>query len=1010
MRKLISVVAVVIAGFGVLPSAQPVDSAQDRPGGKDVRLTLHEGTSMAAALSPDGRTIAIDLLGALWTLPVEGGAARRILEDGYDARMPAWSPDGRRLAFQAYRSSTWSIWTVNADGSDLRQETSGPFDDREPHWSPDGTRIAFSSDRSGPSTALGTGNYDVWVLALGTGELRQITTNTANDFMPAWSPDGGDIAFVSDRREQTGVYAIGAGGSGAERLVSAATGSVAAPSWGPDGKIVAYTIIEGPVSRLMVGATNVADASEDVFPFRVQWLSSGELLYTADGKIKRRPASGGPARTIEFSAQVAFTRPAFTPKRRQFPPQGPQVARGIMHPAISPDATQVAFAALGDIWLMPTQGGTPLRLTNDVFVDTDPAWSPDGTMIAFSSDRDGAMDLWIRDVGSGRERKIASRAMSSAWSPDGTRIAFLDPESQLQIVDVRSGEMRKGHDRLNEPGRPSWSPDGRAIVMSALKPYSTRFREGTNQVLRVSLEGQPDRWFDPVPHKSVGMREDFGPVWSPNGTQMAAIVDGHLAAFPVARDGSPLGPPRRLSPDLANTPSWTADSRRLLYQADDRLKLVDVVDGTAKEIVPRLTWSAKPTVGRMTVHAGRLFDGRSATVRENVDVAIEGNRIARVEPHRADLHSGTVIDASNETVVPGLIESHSHLAKGYGEALGRIWLSFGITTVRNPATNPFEGQEDREAIESGVRVGPRVLTTGEPFDGTRIYYPGGTSLDGGAQVTEQLARAEKVGFDFVKTYVRLPDLLQKRVIEEAHRMGMPVTSHEIYPAMAYGGDGVEHIRGTSRRGYSPKVTGLMRSYRDVVDLLAASKMTLTPTIGIQGGNQLLTMRDASWIDDRRIQRLFPASAWRQARALADRPRTAQELAGRDALVRPQERTVAEVVKAGGRVVAGTDSPIIPFGLALLMELEHYVNGGLTPADALRTATVVPAEAMGLAADLGTIERGKLADLTIVDGNPFVNIADIRRTKRVIKDGVVYEMDALLRGPARRATDNGDLRR
>lgn len=71
-----------------------------------VRLSLSEGTSMAAALSPDGRTIAIDLQGALWTLPSAGGAATRVLDDGYDAHLPVWSPDGRRLAFQAYRDST----------------------------------------------------------------------------------------------------------------------------------------------------------------------------------------------------------------------------------------------------------------------------------------------------------------------------------------------------------------------------------------------------------------------------------------------------------------------------------------------------------------------------------------------------------------------------------------------------------------------------------------------------------------------------------------------------------------------------------------------------------------------------------------------------------------------------------------------------------------------------------------------------------------------------------------
>ena len=98
------------------------------------------------------------------------------------------------------------------------------------------------------------------------------------------------------------------------------------------------------------------------------------------------------------------------------------------------------------------------------------------------------------------------------------------------------------------------------------------------------------------------------------------------------------------------------------------------------------------------------------------------------------------------------------------------------------------------------------------------------------------------------------------------------------------------------------------------------------------------------------------------------------------------------------MIAGTDAPINPYGLSLLGEIEHYVAGGLTAVEALRTATTVPAEAMGLAADLGTLEPGKLADLTMLDGNPLVSIKDLRKVRRVVKDGVVYEMDALLQKP------------
>ena len=973
-----------------------------QPASRTVRLTVTEGTSMAAALSPDGRTIVIDWQGALWTLSADGGAATRILEDGYDARMPAWSPDGARIAFQAYDSDGWDIWTINRDGTGLQQATSGPFDDREPHWSPDGGRIAFSSDRSG--------NYDVWVLTLANGDLRRLTTNPANDSMPAWSPNGTEIAFISDRAPK-GVYAHVVDGNG-ERLVVADATAIAAPVWTPDGKTMAYVSIDGAVARLMMGNRNLADRNEDIFPFRPNWTSGGEALYTADGLIKRRPRSGGPARTVPFTVSVAFTRDAYAIKRRVFPPNRPQPVRGLMHPAVSPDGSQVAFVALGDLWVMKTSGtdGQPTRLTNDAFVEAHPSWKPDGTALAYSSDRAGSMDVWVRDLKSGTDRRVAENAMRASWSPDGARLAYLDPESRLRIVTVANRESWQAHDRVFEPGSPSWSPDGRSVVMSALHPYSTRFREGTNQVLWIPVLPDPaqakpgalgpDRWFDPLPNKSIGMREDFGPVWSPSGSAMAAVIDGFLNVFPVARDGSPSGAPRRLSTDLASSPSWTADSRQLLYQSIDRFRLVTVADGATRDIVPALTWSPPARVGSMTVHAGQMFDARSPAARNDVDIVIEGNRIARVESHRADLHQGVVVDASSSMVLPGLIESHSHLSKEYGEKLGRIWLSFGITSVRNPATNAFEGQEDREAIEAGVRIGPRVFTTGEPLDGTRIYYRGGIALDGGTLIEQELARAARLDFDLIKTYVRLPDPLQKRIIEGAHRQGMPVTSHEIYPAVAYGADGVEHIRGTSRRGFSPKMSELRRSYRDVIDLLTASDMTLTPTINIQGGFQLLTLRDGGWLDDRRITQLFPASVTGSGRALRERPVSAEDLAGREALVSPQEQMVAAVVKGGGRVIAGTDSPINPYGLALLMEIEHYVRGGVTPADAIRTATIVPAESMGMGADLGSIEPGKLADLVVVDGDPLKNIADLKRTRKVVKDGVLYEMDALLSGPAR----------
>src|SRR5262249_44370178 len=160
------------------------------------------------------------------------------------------------------------------------------------------------------------------------------------------------------------------------------------------GKLV-YHVTTATSSRYDVDGASIT-GDENVFPFRAAWRSPTEMVYVSDGKIRMRTlGSGGTATTISFSATLAVTTPSYARTKRHFPSRPPRRVVGINNPKLSPDGKQVVFTALGDVWLMPI-GGAPVNLTHDRFLDADPNWSPDGTKIAWSTDRGGQLeDIWI---------------------------------------------------------------------------------------------------------------------------------------------------------------------------------------------------------------------------------------------------------------------------------------------------------------------------------------------------------------------------------------------------------------------------------------------------------------------------------------------------------------------------------------------------------------------------------------------------------------------------------------
>jgi Tol biopolymer transport system component/imidazolonepropionase-like amidohydrolase len=960
-----------------------------------VDLRLREGTNIAAAVAPDGRTIAFDLLGRIWVIPRAGGVATALTAPLDESRQPVWSPDGARIAFQSYRDGTWHIWSIARDGSDPRQHTFGEFDEREPDYTGNGRAIVFSSDRSG--------NYDIWSVDLAGGALSRLTDDPADDATPAVNRATGAIAFTSTRAPGPGVWFRQSDGTTA--LWVATAGTPNAPSWSPDGAMISWTEFGTATARLMVaerGGTPRALSPEgsDPFPFRAAWLPQGELLYTGDGQIRIVNSAGEERPAVPFEAHVTFTRTAYTRRGRDFDGTAPGKVYGIISPALSPDGKTIAFGALGDLWQV--KGGVLTQLTHDPFVQFDPVWSPDGRSLAFVSDKGGTMELWLRDMSNSAERPLTTNEGGAAlptWSPDGREIVYQVQRglgTEIRRITVATGAIRLIKSNLFQPSRVSFSPDGALMTVVALKPYSARYREGRNDILVFNRDGGDEHWFVPPGGRGITTRGSDGPVWSPDGHRMAYIQDGLLVTIPVTATGEPNGPVTRVTQELANTPTWSADGRTLLYQATDGIRLLDVGSGAATKVDVPLTWVRRHPTHRIVVHAGKFWDGAAERVRENVDIVIKGNRIERVVAHAAQWHKDSVVDAGAMTVIPGLADGHTHEGFGVGEGLGRTWLSYGITTIRDPSSEPFQMRERREAVESGVRVGPRALSTGRIFDGERIYYGFGNAMTPGAQLEQELERAVVLNFDLIKTYVRLSDALQARIIEYAHAHGIPVSSHELYPSVAFGGDHVEHISGTSRRGYSPKMSRLSRSYGDVSELLISSGMSLTPTVALQGGFNLVTRRTPAILDDPRLAIAYGPS-YVEALKAALRAPAAGPFATTPEMVASLGKLVTHVVRGGGRVMAGTDSPIIPFGLGLHVELQNYVEGGLTPREALITATSGFAKIVGIDKDLGTIAPGKLADLIAVEGNPLDQITDTRRVRVVVKNGEVYTLARLLAG-------------
>ena len=944
----------------------------------DKTITVHEGTDLAVALSPDRQTIVMDLQGMLYSLPIAGGDARQITSPLVEASHPSWSPTGRRIAFQSYMGGTFHIWTMNPDGSGMKQLTFGHGDDREPAFSPDGRLIAFASDRAFQ------GSYDIWTVEVSSGALKQWTKSDADEYEPAWSPDGSEIAFVSG---------AGAAGKTIESIdatgrqhtlasLDGLDGRLEAPSWSPDGKTLAYIQFFGAgtvmnSARLMLRASATESLhSDDAFPFAASWVSPSELIYAANGHILHVDLAAKTEAIVPFTARIRSTRPQYAHKHYDFDSIAPHQVKGILAPALSPDGRQVAFTALNQLWIMQI-----------------------GKTLAYVTDQDGVENIHLMDVATGSNKALAPDADGAqifpAWSPDGKWIAFQDQTGATFRAEVATGKTLALAPATFFPGRPAWSPDGSTVAIATVKPYTKRFREGTSQILAIDVATGKTEFFEPAPFESITTRTEDGPVYSPDGKEMAFVMDDLLYAMPVDSHGLPSGKAIQLNSETTDAPTWSGDSTKLLYLHNGSLRLISRATRQITPVAVPLTYAPLKPESKLLIRAGRFWKGEGPQAQSDVDILISGNRIESVAPHSdAAAPSGVrVIDASAMTVMPGLWENHahpnSHNSIYYGDRMGRLWLAYGITELRDMADNAYRSEEEREAFDSGAAVGPRLFPTGEAIDGERVYYSMMIPTTSEAQLDRELNRLKALDFDLVKLYVRLPYAWMVKSNAFAHRqMGVETASHYLLPAVALGNDGMSHISATARTGYAYSRSFTGASYEDVRKMLSQSGMfTISTLLNMTPYSENPTMPEDP--------RYGIAPPWERTRLKHARDTVLHE-DQKDNMqrVRDEEETVAADFRDGGLILAGTDSPLDLPSTSLHLNLRMQVKFGLAPWQALETVTSLPAKAYALSKDLGTLKKGKLADLILVSGDPLANIDDAANVRCVMKNGVLLSVEEI----------------
>jgi imidazolonepropionase-like amidohydrolase len=424
-----------------------------------------------------------------------------------------------------------------------------------------------------------------------------------------------------------------------------------------------------------------------------------------------------------------------------------------------------------------------------------------------------------------------------------------------------------------------------------------------------------------------------------------------------------------------------------LYRAGVAQEMADLA-AIGREVPPHET-------GTFAIAGATLVDATGAPpIPDAVVVVRDGRIVAAGARATTPIPPGVaVIEAKGQTLLPGLWEMHTHAS---GVEFGPALLAAGVTTARDCGGEMDYLIAARDAVERQHAVGPRWLLAGLiDAGGARAF--GHVTAETPDEGRAAVARYHAAGFQQVKLYTYLAPDVVVAIAAEAHRLGMTVTGHvpQALTTMAgieAGMDQINHLNYVTSMLRTPGTSGapdlesdtakhaiqFLLDHHTVVDPTASWGEMASHSHEVDVASFEPGVLMAPAVLDAKFRGMTNASSAEQMRA-----RMAQTLA-----------VIGALHRAGVPIVAGSDTGLVGYGLH--REIELYVAAGMTPIEAIQSATLVPARAMGLDRDSGTIEVGKRADLILVDGDPLQDITILRRVTRVIVNGRVFDATALWR--------------